>query len=127
MDLDGSLKPFFPTNMFALVLLCSCDLVIWLFSVIVGRCPPPWLAYRRFTYIYTSIDSLVCALGVLLKKCCGFLSTFFPNSDSLGLFTLKADGHQRVHGARPGRGASQCPGAVPVVSWWCLGCVSFVS
>ena len=55
------------------------------------------------------------------------------NSDSLGLLTLKADGRRRVHGARPGLGASQCPGGVPVVSRckvvprWCLGCVLVVS
>ena len=38
------------------------------------------------------------------------ISKKIPNSDSLGLLTLKADGRRRVHGARPGRGASQCPG-----------------
>ena len=41
----------------------------------------------------------------------------FPNSDSLGLLTLKADGRHRVPGCRPGR----CLGGVSVVSRWCLG------
>lgn len=71
MDLDGnsakSLKPFHPKT------------VCCLFSVIVGWCPPPWLAYHFtdliYIDLYTSIDSLVCALGVgisLLNNCCIF-------------------------------------------------------
>ena len=45
------------------------------------------------------------------------LSPFFPNSDSLGLLTLKVDGRRRVYGCRPGR----CLGGVGSrVSRWCL-------
>ena len=43
---------------------------------------------------------------------------FFPNSDSFGLLTLKADGHRRADagpaGARPGLGGG--PGGVTAVS-----------
>ena len=70
-----------------------------------------------------------------------WVSSFFPNSDSLGLLTLKAVGRRRVHGCRPGRclGVSVsrwlsvsvvsrwCHGGVTVVSRWCLGGVSVVS
>ena len=42
---------------------------------------------------------------------------FSPNSDSLGLLTLKADGRRRVYGCRPG----WCLGGVGSrVSRWCL-------
>ena len=47
--------------------------------------------------------------------------SLFPNSDSLGLLTLKVDGRRQVHGGPPGRGASRCPGGVSVVSRWFLG------
>ena len=47
---------------------------------------------------------------------------FSPNSDSLGLLTLKAVGRRRVPGCRPG----QCL-RVSMVSWWCLDGVSVVS
>ena len=46
---------------------------------------------------------------------------YLPNSDGLGLLTLQADGRRRVHGGRPGRSASRCPGGTLVVCWWCLG------
>ena len=60
---------------------------------------------------------------------------FFPNSDSLGLLTLKADGRRRVYGCGPGRclgGVGSrvsrgCLGGVAVVTRWFLGGVSVVS
>ena len=54
--------------------------------------------------------------------CCVVL--YFPNSDSLGLLTLKADGRRRVPGCRPGRCLGGGSIVVSVVSRWCLGGVS---
>ena len=65
------------------------------------------------------------------------IQKYFPNSDGLGLLTLKADGRRRVHGARPWRVRPGVPvvlmyfgGEVPrwlvdgvSVSRWCLSSV----
>ena len=72
----------------------------------------------------------------------------FPNSDSLGLLSLKADERRRVYGCRPGRCLSgvwsrvcrwclwcfggvsvvcRCVGGMSVVSRWCLGAISVMS
>ena len=51
----------------------------------------------------------------------------FPNSNSLGLLTLKADGRRQVPGCRPGRCLGGVLGGVSVVSRWCLDCLQLVS
>ena len=52
---------------------------------------------------------------------------FFPNSDSLGLLTLKADGRRGVHGGGVSIVPWWCLGGVSVASRWCLGGISVVS
>ena len=70
---------------------------------------------------------LCCAVLCCVVLCCVVL--YFPNSDSLGLLTLKADGRRRVPGCRPGRCLGGGSIVVSVVSRWCLGvrCVSVLS
>ena len=52
---------------------------------------------------------------------------FFPNSDSLGLLTLKADGRRGVHGGGVSVVSRLSLGGVSVVCRWHLGGVSVAS
>ena len=71
---------------------------------------------------------LCCAVLCCAALCCAVcVVLYFPNSDSLGLLTLKADGRRRVPGCRPGRCLGGGSIVVSVVSRWCLGGVSVVS
>ena len=77
------------------------------------------LARHRYEHTYIHIYIYVCNVRTYVCMCV-YDSWSFPNSKSLGLLTLKADGHHRFAAAVLGR-VSRCLAGVSVRSRCCLG------